>query len=43
MSLDLKWNEIGIKGGEYIIEAIQLNTKLKNLDLSCNKVPEEMV
>ena len=41
--MDLKWNEIGVKGGERIVEAIQNNTKIKNIELTCNKLPEEML
>jgi hypothetical protein len=43
LSLDLKWNEIGAKGAEMIIEGLEKNTSIKNLDLSCNKIPEEMI
>lgn len=43
LSLDLKWNEIGVKGAEMILEGLEKNTTIKSIDISCNKVPEEMI
>ena len=40
-SLDLRWNELGANSAKALISALQANTKLTQLDLAGNKLPED--
>ena len=41
ISSDLRWNNIGIVGAKYLLDAFQFNRTLGKIDLNGNDIPEE--
>ncbi|OMJ74853.1 hypothetical protein SteCoe_26106 [Stentor coeruleus] len=41
--IDLRWNDLGIIGGRKILSSLQKPHFIKNLELSGNKIPEEIL
>lgn len=43
LCLDLRWNEIGWQGGQYIYEALQNNNLIENIQLQGNCIPADLL
>ena len=42
-SVDLRWNNIGIIGGNSLLDLLKTNTTLSKIDLQGNHVPKEII
>ena len=40
---DLRWNNVGIIGGNSLLDLLKTNTTLSKLDLQANHVPKEIL
>ena len=42
-TVDLRWNNIGIIGGNSLLDLLKTNTTLSKIDLQGNHVPKEII
>ncbi len=41
--IDIRWNEIGWQGGQYIHDALQNNSSLDSIQLQGNCIPSDLL